>query len=88
MVRVSFHRVPSPYPPSLSIWMESIPDRVAAEPGISEITAQTLSGLALTCCVRVVLWSMQSSLAGSTDNRHGRRRDVLEIPLEPPQNAP
>ena len=54
--------------------MESMPDRVAAEPGMSEITAQTLSGLALTCCVRVVLWSMHSSLARGTDNRHGPHR--------------
>ncbi len=55
MDRVSFQRVPSPYGPSLIIWMDSTPERVPAEPGMSEITAQTFSGLAFTCCVRLVL---------------------------------
>ena len=39
-----------------------MPERVAAEPGMSEMTAQTLSAGALTCWVRLILWSMASSL--------------------------
>ncbi|MNY77041.1 hypothetical protein D3C86_2168190 [compost metagenome] len=58
MVRASFQRVPSPYGPSLSNWTESMPERVPAEPGMSEITAQTFSGPALMCCVRVVVCSI------------------------------
>ena len=74
MVRLSFQRVPSAYGPSVSIWMESMPESVAAEPGMSEMTAHTLSAGALMCCVRLVLWSMASSLARRSGQFSSPRR--------------
>jgi hypothetical protein len=38
--------------------MEWIPESVPAESGTFEMTAQTFSGAALTCCVMLVVFSM------------------------------
>ncbi|GAA3401074.1 hypothetical protein GCM10011577_32740 [Pseudarthrobacter polychromogenes] len=67
--RVSFQRVPSPYGPSVNSWTDSTPLSVVAEPGMSVMTVQTFSGDAWMCWLRLMLWSMGSSLAADPRNR-------------------